>query len=261
MIGADVVKAAREGNLNYQWADLVTEHNGHRLILQVFRRPARLDGIQWHGSPEEMQHICDILGGIPQTPKIVDEVHLQAPIKFNAIVNDGRGNIVATMSMKKYNNLLEAEIARHGGDDGVSIISCLAKYWVLIEDLAVTTDDKFGKDQAFNYGWFHDKYARNRSVTGKLKCFQNVAGAHNDIHEDPSQGIRIMWQWGVLERNGVQPGIPIHLTEVGMDPELAPLITHEPKLTVFRFPGIPIPTGVELKNGVVLKPHSHQLSV
>lgn len=254
MIGADVVRAAREGKLEYQWADLVTEYNGHRLILQVFRRTAKVDGLPWHANPEEVQHICDHLGCIAMTPKLVDEVHLQAPIKFDAIVNSGPPSygIVAEMDMQAYSDLCEAAITKAGGDDGESIISCLAKYWVLVEDLAVTTDDKFGKDQAFNYGWFHPA-AGNTSVTGKLKCYQGIGGAHNDVHEDPSQGIRLVWQWAVLERNGKQPGVPIHITEVGIDPDLAGLITHEPLLTVFRFPGIAIPEGVKLKNGVVLR--------
>lgn len=252
MIGADVVTAAREGKLEYQWADLVTEYNDHRLILQVFRRPAKFEGLQWHASPEEVQEICDILGCIHMTPKIVDEVYLQAGIKFDAIINDGKGGIVATMSMKKYDDLLEAKIAEMGGDDRESIIACMGKYWVLVEDLADTRDDKFGKDQAFNYGWCSSTAPR-AGVTPGVKVWQNIGGAHNDVHEDPSQAIRLVWQWGVLERNGRQPGVPTHLTDIGMDPELAGLITHEPRLTVFRFPGIELPTGVELKNGVVVR--------
>lgn len=254
MPGADVITAAREGRLKFQWADLVTTYKDHRLILQVFRRPAKLEGIQVYSNPEELQQVCDILGCIPTTPKVVDEIHLQAGIQFDAIVNSGLPHykIVANMSDREYTALLEAKISELGGDDGTSIISCLAKFWVLVEDLAIWTDNKYGKDQAFNYGWF-SRLAKNISVTKKLRVYQNIGGAHNDVHEDASQGIQVMWQWGVLERDGRQPGIPIHLTEIGKDPELAPLITHEKKLTVWRFPGIPIPTDVELKNGVVLK--------
>lgn len=209
-----------------------------------------------------MQHVADILGCIPQTPKIVDEGHLQAGIRFDAIVNSGPPHykIVANMSDVEYTNLLEKKIAELGGDDNKSIISCLAKYWVLIEDLADWTDDKYGKDQAFNYGWIHSS-APNVSVTKKLKCYQYIGAAHNDTHEDASQGLVLMWQWGVLERHGVQPGIPIHLTEIGQDPKLAPLITHEKKLTVWRFPGIPIPSGVTLKNGVVVRTFGSTLRI
>jgi hypothetical protein len=231
---------------------LVTTHNNHRLILQVFRDSAKLDGLRWHANPEELQQICDILGCVPLTPLIVDHIFLQAGIQFDAIINDGRGGIVATMSMEQYNALLEKKITELGGDDGTSIIACVGKYWVLVEDLADTSDDRFGKDQAVNYGWIA-KGAPRMSVTKRLRVWQNIGEAHNDLHEDPSQGIRCMWQWAVLERDGVQPGVPIHVTEVGKDPELAPLITHEKKLTVWRFPGIAVPTGVELKDGVVVR--------
>jgi hypothetical protein len=168
--------------------------------------------------------------------------------QFQSVVNV-KGDIVAISNIHDVHDAVEAALAAAGGDLG-GFIAAVGKYWVLCNRLIGGT---FGKLQAINYGWFHSG-ATNQSVTGNGKVFQNIGGAHDCSHFDPSQVIRLMYRMGKLLRAGSTTWEDVDLAELALDPELAPLISHEGVLKTTRMPCVDEPMPVTEADGSITMP-------
>ena len=205
------------------------------------------DGIRLPATAHELQQIADLLGMMLMTPKVIDLVWLQAGVKFDSVVNI-RGKIVAVSNIHDVHEAVEKEIAETGGDDGRSIISCVGKYWCLVEELKTKAKVQ-GDEAACNYGWFAKK-ASGPGLTSGTQCWQRPAYKHNKRHLDPSQVIRLMSPFAQLESpDGTEQNVD--LRDIAQNDQLCPMITHNRRpLTYLRQKGVaveePLSTGGEV---------------
>lgn len=268
----NVVQLVRDGKGIFDWAEVISEHNSHKLHVSVLRDAMKFDGIPamtWDYKPaftvengkrvedlrmfdgvrlpataHELQEIADLIGGMLLTPKIIDLIWLQAGIKFDAVVNTAdplnpkKRNIVAESDIHIVHQEIEEAITKAGGDDGASLISCVGKYWCLIEQLTVHGMTQ-GDWTACNYGWFA-KRASGPGLTPGTQCWQRPGYRHNKQHWDPSQTIRLMYRHALLVRaDGTEEDVDLHT--VAADPELCGLLTPDgTPLTYLRQKGVDV---------------------
>jgi len=265
----DVVQAVREGKGRFEWAEVESEHNGHKLRVQVFRDALKFDdvpamtwdfkppvpddyrvfdGVRLPASAQQLQQIADMLGCLLLTPKVVDMIWLQAVLKFNSVVNV-KGNIVAISKINDVHEAIEAVIEKLGGDPGNVLVSCVGKYWVLINAL-LPERNVHGAPVCCNYGWCGTN-ASGPGLTAGVKCWQRPGYQHNFLHWDPSQTIRLMYKWAKLMRAGTDVWEDVLLAELLQDEELAPLASHEGVLKLVRQPGVPVEEELALYMPVV----------
>lgn len=261
----DVIDLVSRGLGRYEWSWIVSERRGHRLFIAVLRDAMKFDNmpmLSWHrddeatlegnygvpmGSVEkgfhgvrlpasafELQQIADLVGGVLLTPRVIDLIWLQAKLQFDCVYNSGspRFRRLADVNVTAAHQLIEERIAEHGGDDGKKLVSCVGKYWCLINTLAdgYTSEGPllYGERTACNYGWC-GHLASGPGLTEGVRCWQRPGYKHNNTHFDPSQTIRVMYSQGWLMRPGQESGEPVDLTELATNHGLAFLLTHDGK--------------------------------
>jgi hypothetical protein len=225
--------------------DEMPELDWHREPCGGGISPKIFSGVRLPATPMELQQIADMVSGMLLTPRVIDLIWLQAGIKFDAIVNNGKPygtpefEIVATMNITDLHELIEKEIHDRGGDGGNEVISCVGKYWCLINGLGTWEGrNMYGTYTACNYGWCGDD-ASGPGVTPGVKCWQRPGYKHNIDHVDPSQAIRLMYREALLvSADGLEQYIDLH--EVAGDPELCAHIAFDGKpLTYLRQMNVP----------------------
>lgn len=242
----DVVQLVREGKARYGWHWITSTVGELRLRIAVMRDAMRFDampqldwfrrvksraetydGVRLPASAHELQQIADLVGGSLMTPRVVDLIWLQADTRFDAIINDGPPdfNIAAEMDITELHQMIEAKIAEAGGDEGGGLISCVGKYWVLVNEL-LHKGMVDGDWAACNYGWCSSR-GSGPGLTPGVRCWQRPGYKHNKQQVDPSQSIRLVHQQAELSRDSEQSWSEIQLVEVFDDPELAKLVTHD----------------------------------
>lgn len=246
----DVVQLVKDGKAKFEWSEIVSEHNGHKLHIKVFRDALKFDdvpamtwnmnvidpnqtydGVRLPTSAYQLQQIADLLGCMLMTTKVIDMIWLQAGIKFNAVINVN-GGIVATSHIHLLHNKIEDQFT----DDGTSLISCVGKYWCLTNTLN-NGGLRFGSSTACNYGWM-DNNGSGPCISPGTQCWQRPGFQHNHQHHDPSQTIRLMHRKANLVKpNGTEEEIDLH--DIADDPQLAPLMTTEGSLTYLRQKNVP----------------------
>ncbi len=252
----DVVQLVKDGKGIFEWSEVVSEHNGYKLYIKVFRDAMKFDNIEactWNLKPlqsweadhgkifngvrlpataHQLQQIADMLNCMMLTPKVIDLIWLQAEIKFNCIVNIN-GNIVAVSHVTDVHKKIEEKIQTAGNN---GLVSCVGKYWCLINDLK-GRPNLHGDKVACNYGWFASN-ASGPGITPGTKCWQRPGFRHNKQHFDPSQTIRLMYRMAkLIHPNGTEEEIDLH--GVATDSSLAPLMHHQGVLTYLRQDGVP----------------------
>lgn len=267
----DVVQLVKSGRGKFEWGWVLSEHDGHKLAIAVFRdgmkfdnMPAMnwrrnpilgektFDGVRLPASANELQQIADYLGCLLLTPKVVDLIWKEAGeagTQFESEVNI-KGKIVAMNNVNDVHEAIEAAVVKAGGDKG-GVIASVGKYWVLSNKLI---GGKYGKSQAVNYGWPTKGKGNGKGVTGIVNVWQTIGSAHNDQHLDPSQVIRLMCPLARILRRGMDVWEDIDLYYVLSNPALAPLVSHEGVLKALRQPGVPEPEGTVDPNGVIILP-------
>lgn len=268
---AALLDAIRDGEGHITWGHVTSEHKGHKLRIAVMADAIRFDnvppmnyarkprapraneqatynGVRLPATAAEMQQVADILGCMLLTPKVLDLIWQQAERKMDPVINV-HGQIVAVSDVHVVHDAVEAKVEALGGDTE-SLLASVGKYWVISNRLV---GGKFGIHQAVNYGW-HASNATLEAVTPGLKVYQNVGGAHNSLHLDPSQVIRLMYRWAWLLRAGSSTWEHVDLVDIGKDPELCGLINHDGVLKAFRQPDVPEPQPVLQDDGSYLHP-------
>lgn len=252
----DVVQQVRDNKAHFEWVEVVSEHEDNKLFIAVTRDAVKFnkvpaltwdfkpvpgddrtfDGVRLPANAQQLQQIADLLYAMLLTPRVIDLIWLQAGLKFDAIVNV-KGNIVAVSNISDVHEAIEAKIEQLGGDDGTKLVSCVGKYWCLVDQLASPGGLRFKDKTACNYGWCA-KQASGPGVTPGVQCWQRPGFAHDFNHWDPSQTIRLMFRTARLVRaDGSEEYVD--LRDVAVDPKLAPLINYTGKpLGVVRQPGV-----------------------
>lgn len=252
----DVVQAVRDGKGIFQWKEILREHNSYKLFISVMRDAMKFndvpamewdfdvidpddlrDGVRLPATAHQLQQIADLLHAMLMTPVVIEELSLQAELMFNAVINDGRGGIVANMPIHQLHDFIEAEITKLGGDDGEKLIACVGKYWCLINALLHKGKVK-GDWAACNFGWIWKKGATGYGVTRRVRCWQRPGYKHNKRHWDPSQIIRLMLRIArLIHPNGHEEHVDLH--DIAANAELAPLIHHNKgTLNILRQRGV-----------------------
>lgn len=250
----NVVRLVRENKGKFEWTELKSVRNGYTLYIKVFRDAMKFDnipaltwnfkqilndnrlfnGVRLPATAEQLQEIADLLDSMLLTPKVIDMIWLQATIKFDSIINV-KNKIVAITNITDLHQEIEREIIKHGGDDGVKLISCVGKYWCLINELTGHPDVE-GDDAACNYGWFA-KNASGPGITPGVSCWQRPGFRHNKRHWDPSQTIRLMHRMArLIHPDGTEEHVDLH--DIAKHTRLAFLMHHQGVLTYLRQHGV-----------------------
>lgn len=273
MSRVDVVRLVEEGQCRYQWHWITSSHENMHLRIAVmrdamkfdampkldwFRRiqstESEFDGIRLPASADELQRIADLVGGMLMTPRVVDLIWLQAALKFNPVINNGNPvpdlKYVATMDIHDVHQRIENRIKKLGGDDGSQLVSCVGKYWVLINELSGKGMIE-GDWTACNYGWC-STFTNKVGLTEGVTCYQRPGYQHNKQHLDPSQTIRLMYKTAALSRDDGASYESVNLLDVAQHPDTAMLVTHDGRpLSYTRQQGVPV---VAESGHVVLPP-------
>ena len=161
-------------------------------------------------------------------------IWLTAELRFDAVINVN-GKIVATSNIHDVHNAIENKILALGGDNGSKLISCVGKYWCLVNEL--NWKPPHGNDlTACNYGWFANR-ASGQCLSPGTQCWQRPGYGHGKSHFDPSQTIRLMRRMATLELpDGTKEDIDLH--DVAANAVLAPLVSHAGVLTYLRQAGV-----------------------
>lgn len=251
----DVIQLVKEKKGIFEWHEVVSEYNEYKLYIKVFRDamkfndiPAitwdlkpisgdeqKFNGVRLPATAHQLQQIADMYNCMLLTPKVIDLIWLQAELKFDCIINVN-GKIVALSNVTDVHQKIEEKIESLGGDDGTKLVSCVGKYWCLMNELA-TKQNIAGDKPACNYGWF-SKYASGPGITPGTKCWQRPGFRHNKQHSDPSQTIRLMYRMArLVHPNGKEESVDLH--GVATNPNLANLIHHQGALIYLRQNGVP----------------------
>ena len=266
----DVVQLVKDRQGRFEWAEVVSEHQCYQLRISVMRDALKFDdmpamtwkrepiagdtrvfnGVRMPATAHELQQIADLLGMMLMTPKVIDLIWLQAGVKFDSVVNV-KGEIVAVSNIHDVHEAIEAQVTKVGGDDGSKIVSCVGKYWCLIEQLT-TKGMVSGDEAACNYGWFA-KTASGPGLSPGTQCWQRPGYAHNKQHWDPSQTIRLMSPYALLVHpDGTEQNVDLH--DIAQDTQFCALVTHDGKpLTYLRQKGVPVGELLS-QNGVITLP-------
>jgi len=261
----DVVQLVRDGKARYEWAEVCSEHGGNKLTIHVMRDAMKFDqmpamtwkrepvasthpdygkvydGVRMPATAHELQQIADMLKAMLMTPRVIDLIWLQAGIKFDSVVNTpypsaSAPTIVATSDIHRVHQEIEKRITNLGGDDG-KLIDSVGKYWCLYQQLQ-SKPPVAGDECACNYGW-PAKAASGPGLTPGVQVWQRPGFAHNKLHWDPSQTIRLMLQQGRLVRaDGAEE--KVDLRDIAQDAALCGLLTNDAlPLTYLRQKGVP----------------------
>lgn len=250
----DIIQAIKDGKGKFEWAEVCSEYNSYKLYIKVFRDAMKFDGVpamSWDRKPvtndtrifdgvripataDELQRIAYMLDCMLMTPKVIDLIWLQANLKFNCITAVN-GQIVAISHIHSLHEKIEKKIAELGGDDGTKLISCVGKYWCLINDLAYK-GKVWGDWAACNYGWFSSA-GSGPGISPGTCCWQRPGYRHNKQHYDPSQTIRLMHRTArLVHRDGTEEIVDLH--NIAADPGLAPLLHHQGMLKYLAQKGV-----------------------
>lgn len=271
MTQLDLIQRIKDGSVHVDWADLTSEHNGHKLVLSVMRDAMAFDavpamtwdrkvldatkiynGVRLAATAKEMQMIADMLFCMLPTPKILDLVWAEAGrtgAQLESVVVV-KGKIVANSHIHDVHEALEEAILKAGGDRG-GFVEATGKYWVICNWLL---SGRFGINQAINYGWFTKGKGQGLGVTGTVHVHQTLGSRHDSTHQDPSQVIRLMHRMARLLRAGASDWEDVDLYDIAKDSELAGLISHEGVLKITRLPSVTEPQPIKLADGTIQMP-------
>jgi hypothetical protein len=209
-------------------------HKGDQVCFEVFSDAAKIDGVRFMVTAIETQELADALGLMMTTPKIEDLIAIDADITI-APITQIKGNITALAKSEDYSAAIDK--ALDGKDTEGKLISTVGKSWVLTNKLA-GTGGKYGIHTACNYGWVHPS-SRYNAVTSGLKCWQSPGYAHNDVHKDASQVLRLVNPKCTVLRRDSGTWEMADLHDILSDSELASCVSHEGVLKVLRQPSVP----------------------
>lgn len=265
----NVVELVEQGKYHFEWVEVLSTYQNYKLYIKVFRDAMKFDnipaltwdfkpayvykngktvkddrifnGVRLPASAHQLQEIAYLLDCLFLTPKVIDLIWLQAQLKFNAVININ-GKIVAISNINDYHALLEKEISKLGGDDGTKLIECVGKYWCLMNHLYNLKVQ--GDYAACNYGWFTNT-APHPGVTTGTKVWQTAQYAHNKLHRDPSQVIRLMNRYArLVYPDGHEE--TVDLCKLMLDPVLSFLVHHEGVLTYQHQQDVPFRNPIKI---------------
>jgi hypothetical protein len=204
------------------WVEVRSKHGEHSTTLFVSADALRVgdetSSIRINATARTTQRIADLLDCVLPTPKICDLIWEQATVRISPCLQTPDKAMGNTSRMVQHHEAIEKKVAGRAG-----LIENIGKHWVLSNRLANT------KDLSANYGWY-DKGAAH--AAGAHRLWQPVGLKHNLDHVDYSQVVRL------VKRRCMIDGAEHDLTQIMVDPALAPLASGEGPLRLVRLPGL-----------------------
>lgn len=158
------------------------------------------------------QRVADHLGTVLPTTRICDLIWAQARVRASPSTQLADAQMAWTSRMVRHSREVDDKVRCRAG-----LRANVGKDWVLTNALA-------GKPQlAANYGWYRPNG----------QPIQTLGLKHDIHHVDYSQVVRL------VRRDVIVDGRVRDIEEVGKDATLAPLLSSEGALLVWRLPGVP----------------------
>jgi len=203
-----IVQAVARGAFDPpEWTTITSNYKGRRAQIQVSSDALTILGVRFVVTAEGAQRIADQLHAILPTPRILQLVWEQAPVRINPCTLPADEKMASTARMIQHSECVDQRIAGRAG-----MVANEGKHWVLTNRIA-------GKDNlAANYGWF---------VRGR-RPVQTVGTRHDTAHTDYSQILRLVKP--IINVDGRD----IDIRHVGRSPELWGLVSDEGPLLVWR---------------------------
>jgi hypothetical protein len=235
------------GHVLHTWAVLTVQYDGQRLDLEVSEDALALgapgDSVRINVTATTAQRLADRLGALLLTARLSDLIREHAAVVISPSNRTPTSAMGSTAWMVEHSREVDEKIAAALAQMGQRGLVCNAgKDWVITNRLAGSPRASTGLERAANYGWHvlpgPGGNAGYPAATPGLRVLQPVGLAHDRAHVDYSQTFRCV-------RNVCKvDGVTRALAEVLADPALAPALSHEGVLRVFRQPGVPAPAVV-----------------
>ncbi len=250
----------KAGDYYVNWLPVVVESADHTITIWVSADALKIDGIRVEVSAYLQQQLADVMGASLMTPRISDLAFLEAtktgvvippitrsaaPTNWVNVPPDGSSMSTTPNMSTQSLDIDKLIIAKAGSLDAAKdkIVSTPGKIWGLANSLPGKISQ--GAQAALNYGWQlwtpaipHQNYdpvtpAKNASGT-PMRVYQGPGTAHSFSHLDYSQSAQFVLNDVLVD------GQQTKLQTVFTDPALAPMVSHEGVLNVFRQPGVPM---------------------
>lgn len=223
----DAVRASAIAPIS--WSSVFSTYNGRSLLFYVtsdaLRVGSAVDSVRVNACARTAQQIADLLGCILPTTRICDLIWEQASVKVTPCVGGAGRDMSDTSRMLAHHTCVESKVQGRAG-----LAETVGKNWVISNVLLKRPA------RAANYGWY-DASAPYRSAPagrGVHRLWQPLGVAHDQAHVDYSQIVRL------VRRACVVDGEARDLVDVLRDPALAPLVSNEGVMHLWRVPGVPV---------------------
>lgn len=230
---AAIFQAVVDGRMTPSWAVITSNHKDWKAEFRVFSDALMLEGVRVNVSAETEQKIADFYGCLLLTPKLADLMWEQATVR---IPPRPRSITASTKAMVEHSFDID-KLLQGKPTDG--LIQTVGKHWVIDEVLASKPH------RAVNYGW-HFEGSSYQGISGEVcaslmkdpktkqycRLIQGRGTAHDMRHADYSQICQL------VARQCTVNGQEWDLEELLRDAEMAPLASHQGKMTVTRQPGV-----------------------
>jgi hypothetical protein len=226
-----VLDQIKGGNFEVSWGTVVSDAGGHHGEFRVFADALKIEGVRIDVSAYLEQQIADLLGCSLLTPKLVDLGWQQ---RATTLPPDTQTITSSSAGMIRHSTTIDAQLAKLPPTPAGGIIRTVGKNWCIDNDLL-----RYATGKAENYGWHFEGptlggKSWEPSVTdAKQRVIQGRGWFHDFKHIDYSQTCLL------VARQCLVDGQPMDLQAVLSSAELAPLASHQGKMTVLRQPGVP----------------------
>lgn len=217
-----------------QWWGVRSTAHGRSILFYVSADAIRVgtaaDSLRINVNARTAQQIADVLGCILPTTRMCDLVWEQAVVRLTPCMGRPDNAMGSTARMVSHHMCVEGKLAGRAG-----LVETVGKNWVITNLLAKRPG------RAANYGWFDPAapYGSKPGARGPHRVWQPLGLAHDTQHVDYSQILRLVHRYCVVD-DGRQGPRSLDLVQVLRHPELAPLVSDEGTMQLWRVPGVSI---------------------
>lgn len=232
-------KYVEDGNFEYAWSTITSEHGDHKAEFSVFSDALKIEGVRVNVTAETQQVIADMLDCMLLTPKLADLRWAQRDVTLPPFPRGNPVGMSSTQAMIDHSAKIDAALAKMS--DPYGIIGTVGKDWVI--DNALDGKMLYGKSAAMNYGWhfvpkawtgYSEACASGlKHPDGTVARLIQGRGTRHDLHHTDYSQLCIL-----IHRLCMVDGVEMSLKDVLSDPALAPLASHQGVLRVLRQPGV-----------------------